>query len=141
MSTMEAPTAATLLLNPHVLETLEAAWIDSLPDDPDLRHEEGGWIYINLNSREVFAHRAEAGVQAALDLENPPQIEGAFVVATFHTHPNPTRHGWDPGPSAEDTSSAWLFGVPCIIRADDGIYTTGPESRRGGVAGNSGFPE
>jgi hypothetical protein len=37
--------------------------------------------------------------------------------------------------------SAWELGVPCIIRAEDGIHTTGPDSRRGGLTGNPGFPD
>jgi proteasome lid subunit RPN8/RPN11 len=84
--------------------------------------------------------RAPAGAQAALDLSAPPVVAGAVVVATFHTHPNPSAEGWKPGPSAADTQSAWLLGVPCLIRADDGVHTTGPSSRRGGLAGGPGYP-
>jgi hypothetical protein len=41
---------------------------------------------------------------------------------------------------ASRPASAWLFGVPCLIRADDGDHTTGPASRRGGLAGGPGYP-
>jgi hypothetical protein len=67
-------------------------------------------------------------------------MDGYYLVATFHTHPNPSTEGWYPGPSVEDSRSAWFLGVPCIIRADDGVYTTGPNSRRGGLNGDPGFP-
>jgi len=75
-----------------------------------------------------------------LDLSSPEIVPGSVVVATFHTHPNPSAEGWNPEPSDEDTESAWLLGVPCLIRADDGIHVTGPVSRRGGLLGGPGFP-
>jgi hypothetical protein len=36
------PTAAELLNDPTVHQALEQAWVDSQPDDPSQRHEEGG---------------------------------------------------------------------------------------------------
>jgi hypothetical protein len=137
---MPAPTAADLLCETVVQQALEQAWNDSLPEDPDRRHEEGGWIYMEITSAVVVVRRAAAGAQATLDLSAPPAVPGAVVVATFHTHPNPSGEGWEPGPSAADTQSAWLFGVPCLIRADDGVHTTGPASRRGGLTGGPGYP-
>ena len=49
---------------------------------------------------EIVARRAPAGGQADLDLTAPPVVFGSVVVATFHTHPNPTSDGWETGPSA-----------------------------------------
>jgi hypothetical protein len=137
---MQAPTAEDLLNERAVQQALEQAWLDSLPDDPAQRHEEGGWIYTDTATGDVLVRRAPAGGQTTLDLSSPPVVPGAVAVATFHTHPNPSAEGWQPGPSAADTQSAWFFGVPCLIRADDGIHTTGPSSRRGGLAGGPGFP-
>ncbi|HEY3395967.1 MAG TPA: hypothetical protein VGK58_24910 [Lacipirellulaceae bacterium] len=137
---MQAPTAAELLNEPVVHQALEAAWKDLLADDPVRRHEEGGWIYINIPTGEIFARRASAGTQTILDLTVPPPVPDAVVVATFHTHPNPSAEGWEPGPSAADTQSAWLLGVPCLIRADNGVHTTGPPLRRGGLSGGPGYP-
>lgn len=88
----------------------------------------------------LVVRRAPAGAQASLDLAAPPVVPGAVVVATFHTHPNPSAEGWQSGPSKADTQSAWLLGVPCLIRADDRIHTTGPASRRGGLTGDPGYP-
>src|SRR4051812_4149655 len=65
----------------------------------------------------LSVRRAPAGTQSALDLDAPPLVAGAVIVATFHTHPNPSAEGWDPRPSVDDTRSAWLLGVPCLIRA------------------------
>jgi len=44
------------------------------------------------------------------------------------------------GARSDGTQSALLLGVPCLIRADDGVCTTGRDSRRGGLGGGPGFP-
>jgi hypothetical protein len=137
---MQAPTAAELLREPVVQRALDQAWLDSLPSDPARRHEEGGWIYVEVVTGAVSVHRGLAGAQASLDLDGPPIIPGLVVVATFHTHPNPSAEEWATGPSPADTQSAWLFGVPCLIRAEDGVHITGPPSRRGGLSGGPGYP-
>ena len=137
---MKAPTATALLAKAVVLQAMEKAWADSNPGEPARRHEEGGWVYADTATGELSVRRAPAGGQALLDVRSPPVITGFVVVATFHTHPNPTAEGWDPRPSPGDTQSAWLLGVPCLVRADDGVYVTGPESRRGGMSGPPGFP-
>jgi hypothetical protein len=137
---MDAPTITELLNNPTVQQALEQAWVDSLPADPAQRHEEGGWVYMDITTGVIQVRRAPAGNRAILDLNTPLVVPGSVVVATFHTHPNPSAEGWDPGPSASDTQSAWIIGVPCLIRAEDGTHSTGPQSRRGGLAGGPGFP-
>ena len=137
---MQAPSAMDLCREAVVRQALEQAWIDSLPADPVQRHEEGGWIYLDTTTGTVVIRRAPAGAQTTLDLSQPPVVSGAVVVATFHTHPNPSAEGWEPGPSTSDTASAYLFGVPCLIRADDGIHITGPASRRSGLSGGPGYP-
>lgn len=135
-----APTTTELLAVPAIQYELEAAWYESLPGDPARRHEEGGWVYFNPLSDEYLVRRASAGGQSCLDLSDPPEFSGFYLVATFHTHPNPASEGWGTGPSTQDTDSAHLLGVPCMIRAEDDTHTTGPASRRGGLAGNPGFP-
>jgi hypothetical protein len=137
---MRAPTVAELQTEPVVLQALEQAWVDSCPDDPTRRHEEGGWIYADTTTGAISVRRATAGVRASVDLNLPPLVAGSVVVATFHTHPNPGSEGWETGPSRGDTESAHLFGVPCLIRAEDGIHVTGPDSRRGGLSGVPGYP-
>jgi hypothetical protein len=137
---LQAPTVSDLIAHPAVVQALADAWQDSLADNPSARHEEGGWVYTDTTTGAISVRRAAAGGRAELDLNTPPPVSGAVVVATFHTHPNPSAEGWNPGPSPGDIQSAWLLGVPCIIRADDGIYTTGPDSRRGGLAGGPGYP-
>ncbi len=137
---MNAPSVADLLNHGEVQRALDEAWANSFPNDPVRRHEEGGWVYMEVQTGDISVRHASAGLRASVDLTTPPVVPGSVVVATFHTHPNPTADGWNPGPSQADTQSAWLLGVPCIIRADDGIYTTGPGSRRGGLVGGPGFP-
>lgn len=108
----QAPTVAELLADPAVRQALAQAWQDSLPADPVLRHEEGGWIYADTVTGAISVRRAPPGGQAALDVSSPPVVVGSVVVATFHTHPNPSTEGWDPGPSSGDPQSAWAFGCP-----------------------------
>lgn len=140
MTLSPAPTIDELINDPTIRAALEAAWADSLPGDPLARHEEGGWVYFDPTTAAVVVRRSASGGAADLDLDDPPVVPGAVVVATFHTHPNPAAEGWNTGPSESDATSAWLLGVPCIIRAEDGVHTTGPDARRGGLAGPPGYP-
>jgi hypothetical protein len=48
---------------------------------------------MDTTSRDLVVRRAAAGAQATLDLSTPPVVPGAMVVATFHTHPNPSAEG------------------------------------------------
>jgi hypothetical protein len=50
---MDAPTASDLLKNPLVQQELQRAWIDSLAQSADLRHEEGGWIYMDTTTGKI----------------------------------------------------------------------------------------
>lgn len=134
------PTAAELQSNPAVQQAVEQAWNDSQPTDAAHRHEEGGWIYQDTTTGEITTRRASSGQQAGIDLSNPPEVPGSVVVGKFHTHPNPTSEGWDPGPSGQDRNVDARHGVPDLIRADDGNHVSGPDSRRGGLGGGAGFP-
>jgi hypothetical protein len=136
----EAPSAAEMMGDPRVQEALEQAWRDSLPADPTGRHEEGGWIYMEIATGRLIVRRAAGGGRAAINLADPPTIGGAVVVGKFHTHPNPSAEGWNPGPSRIDLLTDALHGVPDLIRADDGIHVSGPDSRRGGLTGSAGYP-
>src|SRR5438105_4693162 len=111
MSPAQPPTAIELLADPVVQSAMKRAWIDSLADDPVARHEEGGWIYLNLTTGQVSVKRARAGGNDSVDLANPPLQPGAIVVGTFHTHPNPTVEGWEPGASPDDDHWANVSGV------------------------------
>jgi len=123
-----------------VRRALEDAWQDSQPEDPDERHEEGGWIYMNATTGEITTRRAPRGRQAAVNLVWPPVVAGHVVVAKFHTHPNPSTEGWMTGPSASDRVIDARHGVPDLIVADDGIHVSGPDVRRGGLSGGPGYP-
>jgi hypothetical protein len=140
-SPQRAPTAIELANDPVVRTEIELAWTDSDVIDASARHEEGGWIYLDTTTGALTTRRAETGGQANLTLGDPPVVDGAIVVGTFHTHPNPSAEGWNPGPSLVDEEFHQEAGVPGLIRADDGIHATGPESRRGGLAGDPGFPQ
>jgi hypothetical protein len=141
MSPTQAPTADELLQDSTVIQEMEQAWLDSLPNDPANRHEEGGWIYMDLTTGKITTLRAPRGVLAEVDLGNPPHVTGSVIVGTFHTHPNPSGSGrWKAGPSRSDMTASSLSGVPWLIRADNGYYWTGPNIRRGGLTGSPGYP-
>ncbi len=136
-----APTAGELLNDPMVQVALERAWIDSWPGDPTQRHEECGWIFIDIANGQISVRRQKPGQQASIDLSSPPRVPGTVVAGKLHAHPNPSSDGWDPGPSRQDEVLDEIHGVPDLIRADDGIHYSGPISRRGGLAGGPGFPQ
>src|SRR5262249_317370 len=125
---MQAPTITDLLNDANVIQALEDAWTDSLPGKPQQRHEEGGWIYMDTATGAVTSRRAPPGTATAIDLTSPIIIPGAVVVAVFHTHPNPISEGWDPAPSPSDEHAARQLGVPCLIRAENGLHAIGPDS-------------
>jgi hypothetical protein len=127
--------------NSVVQQALDAAWFDSQPTDPVARHEEGGRIYMNTITWEITIKRAIPGITAAIiDLDFPPMVPGPVVVGVFHTHPNPTAEGWDPGPSPSDLLIDSINGVPDLIRADNGVHLSGRDSRRSGLIGGPGYP-
>src|SRR5262249_43722054 len=106
MGASRPPTTSELMNDPVVQQAMEQAGLDSQPDDPAHRHEEGGWIYLDLTTGQITVQRAAPGLRSRLSLANPPLVAGSAVVGTFHTHPNPTTAGWNPGPSRTDQASA-----------------------------------
>lgn len=136
----QPPTASELLTNPAAIQAMEEAWVDAQVDDPSNRHEEGGWIYMDLTTGIIVTQRAPTGTRSRLSLANPPLLPNHVIVGTFHTHPNPASEGWVTGPSNQDELAARLSGVPWLIRAEDGNHHAGPDSRRGGLGGGPGYP-
>lgn len=134
------PTAAELLAHSDVIQALGRAWADSLVNDPTNRHEEGGWIYLDLSTGAILTRQAPKGTRSRLSLGNPPLLPNHVLVGTFHTHPNPSSEGWTTKPSLQDEQAARYSGVPSLIRAEDGDYSTGPATRRGGLGGGPGYP-
>src|SRR5688500_9556908 len=76
---VDAPTVTELLANPLVRAALEDAWTDSAPDDWLMRHEEGGWIYMDVTTGEISIRRSAPGRRATVDLTAPPVVAGAVV--------------------------------------------------------------
>jgi hypothetical protein len=134
------PTASELLARSEVIQALVGAWADSRVNDPTDRHEEGGWIYLELSTGVIVTRRAPAGTRSRLSLANPPLLPNHVIVGTFHTHPNSASEGWETGPSVQDERAASNSGVPWLIRAENGDHSAGPVSRRGGLGGGAGYP-
>jgi hypothetical protein len=76
-------------------------------------------------------------------IETSERAKARFVPACL-----PAAPGTRPGRGVEESRGSMLECIDgCsdrrrtgIIRAEDGIHTTGPTARRGGLAGNPGFP-
>jgi hypothetical protein len=138
--TPEAPSAADLQANPVVQAAFAAAWADSLVDDAVLRHEEGGYLYSNVTTGAVIIRRVLPGERDAIRLHQPPILPDCFLVATFHTHPNPLAEGWIPEPSPEDREGAAETGMPWFVITELGVLHVGPDRRVGGLTGPGGYP-
>ena len=95
---------------------------------------------MDVTTGHLSIQRGRRGGAATIDLTTPPVFVGTVVVGKFHTHPNASAEGWDPGPSANDRVVDDMHGVPDLIRADDGTHVSGPSSRRAGLAGGPGYP-
>lgn len=95
---------------------------------------------MDMTTGDIIVRRQAEGRQASIDLSSPPILSGFIVVGKFHTHPNPSSEGWAPGPSRRDLKVDAIHGVPDLIRADNGVYVSGPHARRGGLMGGPGFP-
>ncbi len=57
------------------LETLEDAQVARV-NNPTDRHEEGGWIYLDLSTGVIVTRRASAGTRSRLSLANPTPAKG-----------------------------------------------------------------
>lgn len=79
---MEAPSAKELQSDPAVVAAFAAAWADSFPDDPRMRHEEGGFIYSNPTTGSIAVRRVPPGKIDSLDLSYPPTLPDSYLVAT-----------------------------------------------------------
>src|SRR5688500_7742193 len=99
---MGALSADELRLHQSVVAAFEAAWADSFPDDPKLRHEEGSWIYQHAISGELVIRRVLPGLRDRIDLTRPPTLAEHCLVAIYYTPPNPPAEGWLPDPSPDD---------------------------------------
>ena len=137
---MDARTADESRSHPVVVAAFAAAWADSFPDDPALRHEEGGYIYMNPTTGEVVIRRALPGRLDLIDLSFPPKVPGAYLVATYHTPAIPPHGTILAEPSTDDRKLAAESGVPWFVVSHEGVFVTGPDRRVGGLSGPNGYP-
>ena len=135
---MEAPSAAELQNDPTVRAAFAAAWADSFPDDPLLRHEEGGFIYYNPTAKTLTIRRTRPGRTSELDLSSPPVVQDCYLVGIYHTHP--TLIGFMPDPSIDDHKLADEAGIPFFTISEEQTYVIGPDRRIGGCTGPTGYP-
>ena len=144
----QAPAFGTLTADPTVAAALAAAWAASTVGvNPQVagKHEEGGWVYLNLITNVLSVQRAAHGAGAAINLAAPPVQADSVVVSKFHTHPN-LGPAWLATPSPQDVTVDAAHGVPDIVVGTTGInpavfttFASGP-NRRLHLAGNQGLP-
>jgi hypothetical protein len=78
----------TVLKNPEICAALRVVWRDSQPG-PSGGHEEGGFIVEEAaGSLRVIRWQRGAGNTISVPPHPECQVEGAEIVASFHTHPN-----------------------------------------------------
>lgn len=121
--------------DPAVQEGMRQAWEDSQADDPDNRHEEGGYIVKN-DDGSLGVERWPRGAGASI--APPPRdadgkYNGKEVLGEFHTHPNPPidENGkeWTQGGHEGDWNGIANENYPgesYIISGDD-IWVVSPE--------------
>lgn len=124
------PTAAEMLANATVSAAIEQAWTDSQAGDRVRRHEEGGWIIMNIISGALRVERWPVGAGSGI-APNPAGLgANEALCGEFHTHPNPpvdeSGNRWEQGPSGADIRAANAEGDPGIIRHGGGTETYGP---------------
>ncbi len=144
----KAPTGAELKNNPAVQGALKNAYNASNPGDVKNAHEEGGWIYMNRTTGNIYAlPKQPPGPKGTLskgyleiDLNHPKLIPGSVVVGTYHTHPAVPGRTAPPGPSVpDDLNEAQKQGVPGLVIDPSGIHDYGPTRRRN-LDNGLGFP-
>jgi len=134
-----APTGSEMIANANVRAALATAWAASNAavtiwptHDPaqvgnacnppvggapaNNAHEEGGFIYLNLITGAMTTRAVAAGAQAALLLENPPNVADSVAVGGFHTHPNVGNCWGAPFFSGADGRWATRHHAPLLMR-------------------------
>lgn len=125
------PELSELAERAEVRRAVAEAWDDSMVDDPESRHEEGGWIIHDTNSDSVRIVRVASGERGALSPGAKPSL-GAdeHLAGFFHTHPNAELDEfgseWHQGPSLADRRWHEAEGVPGIVRNRAGEVLFGP---------------
>ena len=142
----QAPTATELIANSVVKSALDTAWkASNVPAGLGKRHEEGGYILMDLATGQLSILKAspgKTGELVAMMLPNITPPRGKIVVAHFHTHPNP-EEGMAQECSSDEPEKFEADGVPGLIRSAKGTFHCGPKRRLhlsgwGGLPGPSG---
>lgn len=92
------------LADPALRAALRRAWQDSLADDPQQRHQEGGYIVQQPNGAFAVERwpRGGRGGITPLPLDNEGLFNGTPVIGEFRTQPNP---------AVDEQGRKWLQGA------------------------------
>jgi hypothetical protein len=133
------------LASERVRAAMRAAWDDSQPDDPDHRHEEGGYI-TQLADGSYDAVRWPRGAGAWI--APPPRTadgryQGHTVVGEFHTHPNPAiderGRRWQESPCPGDIAGIRSENYPgdSFVIGAINMYRVGNDGRESCLGGRT----
>jgi RHS repeat-associated protein len=120
---VDRPAMNKIAQTPNIQTATETAWINSNPDKPGEKVEQGFWITRKEDSNVLNVVPFPPGVSKD-GVQTGPMPPDA--IATVHTHPNTEEEGYQPGPSPADRKAAIDIGVPGIVRSHDGLYIYGP---------------
>jgi hypothetical protein len=117
------------LLNSAIISELIRAWRESEPENPQNRHEEGGYVIVTvdaLHDVKRWPRGEQSGIlPPALDANG--RYNGLLVAAAFHTHPNPPvdedGQEWLQAPSTADRRWHRVHRLPGIVISRDYVYS------------------
>lgn len=104
-------------------QSMWEAWVDSQADDPDARHEEGGYFVRNADG-SVGCERWPRGYNAVILPPQTPygQYNGKWVISEFHTHPNPAPYVQGPSPADLHAIIGEAYEAESYVVARNAIY-------------------
>jgi hypothetical protein len=121
------PALETMASNPVVAAAIDKAWINSNPNGPGAKQEQGFWVLRDDKTGEYsIVNFPSNGTRDSLTPGAVPKVEGKSVAAFFHTHPNTAAEGYRNGPSDADQKFADAKGIPGIIQSHVGLYFFNP---------------
>jgi len=118
--------AISIVNDPDVKAAIDKAFEDSLPQELEARHEEGGWIIENTDTGKLRVQRCSGGPSGDMFMEvcDANLAPNEQAAAFFHTHPGPevdeNNVRWQIDPSPEDR-----LAVPAENQSDQfGVVRT-----------------
>lgn len=132
----QPPTVAEILADGTVQADINAAWLASNPNAPEVQRgqpgstkmEHNGWILWNPQTGAFSTIALNNGLSTRDSFtmtDRPADTATARVVSFYHTHPNKNSEGYGPDPSPADIGVANWARLPGLVMTHDGMKTFG----------------